>query len=187
MNKEFSKLKNRPYFASVFKALIDQLLLMGISQSKRKKVEKTIFEFLLNVKESIYHEVDREYFKEDIMTKIKEYYGLKGLQLANAVPDDNIDMLIETWQDDLGDADTYWDVNWSVLEDVLYCTTWLKGVDKRNKKEVRIYRAYLKDWFSKHNEGDPVNIDEFFDCEMSDEASRDYYLGLAEKKTKRRP
>ena len=91
MNKEFLKLKNRPYFSSELSELIRQLHLLGLPKNNRKKVEKAIFEFLLEVKENIYREVDREYFKEDVMTKIKEYYGAKGLKLAKAVPDSIID------------------------------------------------------------------------------------------------
>lgn len=185
MNKKFLKIKDKPYFSQKLSEFISQLQLMGISCKKRKKLEKGIMGFLLKVKEYIFREVEREYFKEDVMTKIKEYYGVKGLQLAKIVPDSDIDMLIEEWQDDLGEADTYWDINWSVLEDLFYCTRWLNGIEKRTGKEVRVYKAYLKEWFSTHNEGDPVCIDEFFDCEMQDEETKKYYLGLAERKSKK--
>ena len=169
MNKEFLKLKNRPYFSSELSELISQLHLLGLPKNNQKKAQKAIFEFLLKVKENIYREVDREYFKEDVMTKIKEYYGVKGLKLAKAVPDTIIDLVIETWQDNLGNADTYCDVNWMVLEDVLSCEVWLDGIEKHNSREVGLYQIYLKDWFSKHTEGEPVSIDEFFNSEMQDE------------------
>ena len=169
MNKEFLKLKNRPYFSSELSELISQLHLLGLPKNNQKKAEKAIFEFLLKVKENIYREVDREYFKEDVMTKIKEYYGVKGLKLAKAVPDTIIDLVIETWQDNLGNADTYCDVNWMVLEDVLSCEVWLDGIEKHNSREVGLYQIYLKDWFSKLTEGEPVIIDEFFNSEMQDE------------------
>lgn len=185
MDKEFLKIKDRPYFSQELSEFIGQLQLMGISCKKRKKLEKGIMGFLLRVKESIFREVEREYFKEDVMTKIKEYYGLKGLKLAKTVPDEIIDLVIETWQDNLGNADTYSDVNWIVLEDVLYCESWLNGVKKYNSQDVRLYQFYLKDWFANHKEGEPVCIDEFFNCEMQDEETKKYYLGLAERKSKK--
>lgn len=82
MDKEFLKIKDKPYFSQELSEFISKLQLMGISAKKRKKLEKEIMGFLLKVKENIYREVERKYFKEDVMTKIKEYYGLKGLKLA---------------------------------------------------------------------------------------------------------
>lgn len=61
MNKEFLKLKNRPYFSSELSELISQLHLLGLPKNNQKKAEKAIFEFLLKVKENIYREVDREF------------------------------------------------------------------------------------------------------------------------------
>lgn len=185
MNKEFLKIKNRPLFSQELREFISQLQLMGISCKKRKKLEKGIMDFLLKVKEYIFREVEREYFKEDVMTKIKEYYGLKGLKLAKTVPDEIIDLVIDMWQDNLENADTYSDVNWIVLEDVLYCESWLNGIEKYNSRDVRLYQVYLKDWFACHEVGNPVCISEFFNCEMQDEETKKYYLGLAERKSKK--
>ncbi len=185
MNKEFLKIKDRPYFSQELNEFISQLQLMSISCKKRKKLEKRIMDFLFKVKENIFREVEREYFKEDVMTKIKEYYGLKGLKLAKTIPDEIIDLVIETWQDNLGNADTYNDVNWTVLEDVLYCESWLNGIEKYKSRDVRLYQVYLKDWFACHKEGNPACIDEFFNCEMKDEKLRKYYLGLAKLKSRK--
>jgi len=178
MDKEFLKIMDKPYFAQELRGFISQLQLMGISCKKRKKLEKGIMGFLLKVKENIFREVEREYFKEDVMTKIKEYYGLKVLKLAKTVPDKIIDLVIETWQDNLGNAETYWEDNWMVLEDVLSCESWLNGIKRHNSRDVRLYQAYLKDWFECHKEGSPVCIDEFFNCEMQDEKCAEYYKKL---------
>ncbi len=185
MNKEFLKINDSPYFSQELSEFISKLQLMGISVKKRKKLEKGIMGFLLKVKETIFREVEREYFKEDVMIKIKEYYGLKGLKLAKTVPDEIIDLVIETWQDNLGNADTYWENNWVVLEDVLYCESWLNGIEKYKSRDVRLYQVYLKDWFECHKEGSPVCIDEFFNCEMKDEKLRKYYLGLVKSNSRK--
>lgn len=185
MDKEFLKIKDKPYFSQELSEFISKLQLMGISAKKRKKLEKEIMGFLLKVKENIYREVERKYFKEDVMTKIKEYYGLKGLKLAKTVPDEIIDLVIETWQDNLGNADTYWEDNWMVLEGVLYCESWLKDIEKYNSRDVLLYQVYLKDWFACHKVGYPVCISEFFNCDMQDEETKKYYLGLAERKFKK--
>lgn len=48
-----------------------------------------------------------------------------------------------------------------------------------------MYQIYLKDWFSKHTEGEPVSIDEFFNSEMQDEELKKYYLSLVNHKAKK--
>lgn len=186
MINEFLKIKDRPYFFQELNEFIGQLQLMGISNKKHEKLKKIIMRFLLKVKENIYREVERIYYKEDVMTKIKEYYGMKGLSLAKSVPDEIIDLTIDAWQDNLGNLDTHWEINWMVLEDVLYCESWLKGIKEHNRQDVRLYKYYLKDWYSMHSEGEPVCIDEFMSNEMQDQELKKYYLGLAKRKTKKR-
>ena len=71
------------------------------------------------------------------------------------------------------------------LEDVLSCEIWLDGIEKHNSREIGLYQIYLKDWFSKHTEGEPVSIDEFFNSEMQDEELKKYYLSLVNHKAKK--
>lgn len=185
MDKSFAQLKAKPYFEYELAKLMNELHAMGIKKSQKRKLEKTIQQFIRKVQETIFRHAEYEYHREDVMNKIKEYYGTKGSKLVAAVPERVISAIVETWQDDIGNADTYWDVNWSILEDVLYGESWLSGIENYNNRDIQVYKAYLKDWFSEHNEGCPVCIDEFFNCEMRDEELRKYYLGLAESKKKK--
>ena len=186
MSKQNDPLKNNGYLSQCITEFLDKLARMNIAKSKVKNIEKELWKFLRKIRESVYRAVDHDYHTQDLMNKIQEYYGNKGLLVANCVPKHILDGIIDDWQDDLGNADQYWDINWEILEDRLTEVSLLSGLRPFTHREISIYRCYLTDWYNDHQEGDPVCIHEFFDCEMKDEDSRRYYLSLADKRRRSR-
>lgn len=166
--KSFNLIKQKPHFKYEVENFIKTLLTMGILKKHKRKLEEALSKFLLNVKEDVYRQVDYDYHREDVMNKIKEYYGCKGLRIAGIIPENSISEIIEMWQDNLCNADTSWEINWMVLEDVLYGEVWLSGLKHFKPKQITMYKNYLKEWFATHNEGDPVCIAEFFSNDAQD-------------------
>ena len=185
MSKQNDSLKNDRYFSQCLTVFFDQLAGMNIEKSKVKNIEKSLWELLIKIRESVYRAVDHDYHTQDLMNKIKEYYGNKGLLVANSIPKHILDGIIEDWQDDLGDADLFWDINWEILENRLTNEPWLSDLEQFTHRDISIYRCYLTDWYKNHQEGNPVCIREFFDCEMKDADTRSYYLSLADKRRRR--
>lgn len=185
MSKQNFKFAENSYVSQCLSEFLNKIAGMDIAKSKVKKIEKELLKLLANVKESVFRKVEQDYHREDLMNKIKEYYGVKGLMLAKCLPDYIINGLIEDWQDDLGNADTYWEITWEVLENRLAGEVWLSGLRKFKPKEITLYKCYLTDWFKNHREGSPVCIREFFDCEMKNDETRGYYLSLASKRRRK--
>ena len=187
MNDEFLKIKKHLYFSNELNHFKEVLHSMGIARGKDKSLENAIFRFLIKVKEPIYREVDSEYLRQDVMDKIKEWYGIKGLRLAKAIPSWVIESIIDKWQDQLGDSDTYWDANWSILNNVLSEESWLMCFKNYTRKQMSLYTCYLKDLYSKHQSNEnPVPIRQFFNRNMQDDKLKNYYLSLVERYTKRK-
>lgn len=151
-------------------------VLSKLKGEKYYAVEDAIIEFIEANKEEIYHEVEKEYRRDDVCTRIdgKSEFVFKHLPL------EIIDTLVADWQDILEDDEDYYDAMWNSLNDSIYGDIF-SGVEDLTKKELVLYTAYLKDWFSCHDfpHEIPVCPDEFFECEMNDEECREYYEGLA--------
>ena len=149
-----------------------------LDATKKHELEKGIYALIDSVKEPVFRAVEREYFREDVVSKIKEYYGKKGEILSELLPLDWIDTVVDCWQNDLSDADLYWEANWDCLFNVMKDTVWLMSLDHFSQRKIRQYGAYLKEWFFEHGEGEPVCIKEFFDCEMQNEDVRKQNNGI---------
>lgn len=137
--------------------------------TNKYELEKGIYALIDSIKEPVFRAVEREYYREDVVSKIKEYYGKKGEILSEFLPIDWIDTVVDWWQNDLTDTDLYWEANWDCLFNVMKDIVWLMNLDHFSQRKIRQYGAYLKKWFSEHREGEPVCIKEFFDCEMQNE------------------
>lgn len=144
----------------------------------KKELENALYDLIYSITESIFRAVDREYYREDVITKIKEFFGKNGETILKSLPISEIDEIVDKWQDDLSDSDMYWEANWDTLDNVLEETVWLSDIRKYKRSDVRLYGVYLKDWYASHTEGEPSCINEFFACEMQDEKLKEYYMKL---------
>ena len=182
MAKQDELLRNNSYLSQCLSEFMNKLSGMDIAESKVKNIEKALWKLLISIRESVFRAVEHDYHAQDLMNQIKEKYGNKGLLAAKCVPKYVLDEIIEDWQDDLGDTDLFWDINWEVLENRLKKVAWLSDLKKCTHREISIYRCYLTDWYKRHQKGEPACIREFFDCEMKDEETRNYYLSLATRR-----
>lgn len=145
---------------------------------QKKQLEEGIYDLIYFVKEPVFRAAEREYFREDVTMKIKEFFDEKGETILNSLPVSELDVVVDKWQDDLSDCDVYWDANWAALDNILDDVVWLSDIMKYEYSDVRLYGAYLKDWYANHHEGEPVCINEFFACEMKDANLQEYYKNL---------
>ncbi len=183
MSKRNNALKSNSYLSQCLTEFFNKLVGMNIiAKSKVKNAEKALWELLMQTKETIYRAVDHDYYTQDLMNKINEYYGNKGSLVAKCIPKYILDGIIEDWQYSLGNTDLFWEINWEILENRLNAETWLSDLGEFTHREISIYRCYLTDWYRNHQEGDPVCIRDFFDCKMKDADMKNYYLSLTGKR-----
>ncbi len=121
--------------------LKDEPLFDNLDSAKLSEIESKLFKLLQEVKEPIYREVDREYLREDVSDKIKKY-GEKGEYVLSLFSFDEIDCIVEIWQQRLADADPYWEVNWEVLDNVLEDDYQLSAFDEYGESEIKEYIKY---------------------------------------------
>ena len=121
--------------------LKDEPLFDNLDSAKLSEIESKLFKLLQEVKEPIYREVDREYLREDVSDKIKKY-GEKGEYVLSLFSFDEIDCIVEIWQQRLADADPYWEVNWEVLDNVLEDDYQLSALDEYGESEIKEYIKY---------------------------------------------
>lgn len=156
--------------------------------------DKTYYDFedaltalIYDTREMISKEVDLEYQREDFLRQAKEVFGDDVEDAVKMLPITIIDNMISHWQEALGDNDTYWDITWDALSDILTDggISPLVGIDNYPTEEVLIYVAYLKEWYSdmppEMQGQDPACIDEFYENEMNDEQLSEYYIKTAKK------
>lgn len=156
-------------------------LLQKYKNEKYYELEDAIVNFIEEKKELIYREVDREYQREDVVDKLIEEYGDNAEFALKNLPISFIDKLVDAWQSEL-DNDGYWEETWSALRTAIIDKhNILEGIDDLDESETVIYTAYLKDWLSSHSfpYECPSCPNEFFDYEMSDENTSEYYMALA--------
>lgn len=149
--------------------------------------EDALVALIYDNREMISKEVDLEYQREDFLTQAKEEFGDDVEEAVKVLPIDVIDNMINHWQEALDDNDEYWDITWGELSNVLADSgiSPLIGIDDYPTKEVLIYVAYLKEWYSdmppEMQGQEPVCIDEFFNNEMADNELSEYYIKAAKK------
>lgn len=162
-------------------------LFKNFSAAQREELENSLIELFKQNKEIIYREVDREYKREDVVSRLENTLGYSE-ELADKVPFDAIDGIVSDWYESISNSQDYFDAMWESLNETIksyHSYLELDGniplnVDDEDEAKT-IYVAYLNDWFENHDcrfEA-PVCISEFLDCEMQDEELEEYYRSIA--------
>ena len=120
----------------------EEPLFNGLEPAKLGEIEAKLFKLLQEVKEPIYREVDREYLREDVSVKIKEWCGEKGEYVLSLFSFDEIDCIVEIWQQRLADTEPYWEVNWEVLDNVLEDGYQISALEEYGESEIKEYIKY---------------------------------------------
>lgn len=157
-------------------------LTCGLEDEVQELYMGDLVDLIEEVKDTISREVDNEYYREDVLCFLEEKYETVGEKFRSILPLETLNKVVETWQDNLQDNENYAETRDRVLEDELYKQSWMAHFDEYEDEDVQLYLVYLQDWFSNHNEGAPVCIEEFLNNEMQDEDLAMFYKGLAEKK-----
>lgn len=132
------------------------------------QLEESLVKLLKAFKEDVYREVEREYHREDVISKVEEHFSEKEAKFLSGLPICLINFIVDDWQSIVEDSDSFWEAYWDPLMGILSETSYLGGLENYNDEEIQLYKNYLIDWFQNHNEGAPACIGEFFDCEMQD-------------------
>ena len=156
--------------------------LSGFKGKKYYDLENELVEFIEENKDIISAEVDREYQRDDLKSRVIKQVGKDAQKILDILSIETIDAIVECWQECLMDDDSgYWDMYWETLDDTLsdggICPVFA-GVENYEPHDVETYTAYLKDWYENHfsDNEDPACIDEFFDNEMLDDELLGYYI-----------
>ena len=147
-------------------------------------LEDAIMNFIEENKLMISHEVDMECWRDDLKKEAISYFGDEVVPVLEVLPVERIDSLIETWQENLMEDDDYLRIHWEQLDYILDEDPEFSHLCDYESEQLCVYIAYLKQWYSPDNGIDveidsPVCIDEFYNCEMSDEELTEYYELLA--------
>lgn len=144
LDENFWNPKKNRYISSCIKEFIDgEPVFAELDSVKRGELETELFALLQKVKEPIYREVDEEYLREDVSDKIKEWCGKKGEFILSLFSFNEIDCIVSRWQDKLGDAEPYWEVNWEVLRNILEEDYNLSSLEYYSKPKIKEYLEYI--------------------------------------------
>ena len=157
----------------------------GLSDVNQNELIKDFVELIESQRADITQEVKREWARNRLIQKLESGVNEYGKQLVATLPFKKIDDLTDAWNDlilQVLDDGGYEDLTTDLLSDLLKEESWYTDFDEYEEKVVLLYFAYLQDWFSNHDEGDPVSIKEFLNNEMQDGDLAMFYKGLAEKK-----
>ena len=151
------------------------------------ELEDAFVSFIEQNRNFISKEVDLEFHREDVVHQIKDTFGNASEFILKALPVSALDNIVSHWQDGLSDNDNFWEENWNSLNDVLtdsgLCPMFI-NLSYYSTKDIKTYSAYLKEWYSdEESDGDclPLKIDEFFDCETTNEELLQYYEKRADQ------
>ena len=143
-------------------------LTCGLTDEAQDEFANDLIGLIEQVKEFVAEETDKESLREDVRGMLVEHFGEQGESLFKLLPLKVVDELIDDWQDDLSDNDHHVDARDGLLYECLFEQSWMANFDELDEKDVEAYFAYLQEWFLTHNEGNPVGIKEFLQCEMQD-------------------
>lgn len=146
-------------------------------------MEDALVEFIETNSGLIADEVDREYHRDDLVNQATMDCGENAAQILSVIPIEKIDDIVDSWQEALGDDDTYWEATWDDLSNVLSEIPIFGNIEDLDKNDTIIYMAYLKEWYSSHDAlyEEPATANEFFNNEMEDRELSKYYIELARK------
>ena len=152
-------------------------LTCGLMDETQDEYIADLIGLIESVKDVVSDEERKESLREDVLCTLIQKDEKYGEKLFRILPIKRIDTLIEDWQDDLNDDANYAETRDGNLDKQLYQQSWMAHFDEFDEKDVQAYFAYLQEWFLTHNEGEPVCIREFLDCEMQDADYVKYYKG----------
>lgn len=130
----------------------------------REQMVEVFVEMLEAFKEDIFREADREYYREDVLSKINDLYGEKSSEFFSGLPIKIIDSVVDALLQEIEDSEQQHSEMY-LLKGVLDEISFLGGLEKYSDEELQKYKEYLIDWFQCHDEGAPACIAEFFDWE----------------------
>ena len=152
-------------------------LTCGLMDETQDEYIADLIGLIEQVKELVAEESAKETLREDVYATLVERFGLQGETLFKSLPLNVVDKMIEDWQDDLSDNEHHVDARDGLLFECLFRQSWMAHFDEYDEKDVEAYLTYLQEWFLTHNEGDPVCIKEFLQCEMQDADYEKHYKG----------
>ena len=167
--KFWDKYSNNPLWNKVIEFVEKHDLTCGLADAAQDEYASDLIGLIEQVKEYVVEESNKETLREDVSALLVERFGLPGERLFKLLPLKVVDKLIEDWQDDLSDNEHHVDARDGLLFECLYKQSWMVDFDEFDEEDVEAYFEYLREWFLTHNEGDPVCIKEFLQCEMQDE------------------
>ena len=157
-------------------------LLSKFKGEKYYQLEDSIVEFIENNKDIIFEEVQAERHREDIQVELECRENDYSYLVLEALPVDIIMEMVEEWQDNLADDESYCEARNDYLCGAIRSLGLFDGLENYDEEETIVYAAYIQDWFKQHrgmSNQSPVCISEFFDCEMRDDKLKEYYQRLA--------
>lgn len=161
LNENFWKPEKNGYVSSCIREFIaGEPVFAELGPVKLGELESKLFALLQKVKEPVYREVDEEYLRDDVSDKIKEWCGKKGEFVLSLFSFNEIDCIVSRWQDKLGDADLYWEVNWEVLSNVLEEDYDLSSLESYSKPKIKEYLEYI--FKHEYMPGEELSIKEYF-------------------------
>ena len=176
-NEQFwKKYSNNALWQKVREFVENHELTCGLSDATQDEYMADLIGLIEQVKEFVSKETNKESLREDVCTILVERFGIQGESLVKLLPLKVFDEMIEEWQEDLSDNEHHVDARDGLLFESLFKQSWMAHFDEYEEQDVKAYFAYLKEWFSTHNEGDPACIKEFLQCEMQDIDLKRYYL-----------
>lgn len=142
-NEKFLNLKKNSYISTSIKEFLkDDPIFTGLDPGKIDELESKLFVFLQKVKEPIYREVSNEYLCEDVSDKIKEWCDEKGDYVLSLFSLEDIEALVNSWQNRLSKFDAYWEAYWDALYDVVEEEYDLSSLEEYSKPKIKEYLQY---------------------------------------------
>lgn len=157
-------------------------LLSKFKGEKYYQLEDSIVGFIENNRDLIFREVQAERHREDVQVELESREDDYSYLVLKALPMDVVMEMVEEWQDNLTDDETYCEVRNDHLCSAIRSSGLFGGLEDHDEEEVIVYAAYVQDWYKQHREMNnqfPACINEFFDCEMRDDKLKEYYQRLA--------
>lgn len=160
----------------------------NLTQFKSEKyfeLEDSLVEFIEQNRNLIYRETEQEFFREDVYHKLVENCEENADLFMKLLSIENLDCLIDTWQEELNDYDRFWESFWEPLIKILEKCGLLSDFSTYKQKEIQLYAVYLNDWLNNHDfeEMSPACIGEFLSNEMQNADTAEYYKNLLKKKS----
>lgn len=170
LNEKFWNPEKNSYISSCIKEFIaGEPALAKLDSVKLGGLETKLFALLQKVKEPIYREVDEEYLREDVSDKIKEWCDEKGDYVHSLFSLEDIEALVNSWQNRLNKFDAYWEAYWDALYDVVEEEYDLSSLEEYSKLKIKEYLQYR---FKQNGFSDELlSVEDYFKAKKKGEIS----------------